>query len=323
MVIDLPESGLIDYRSEQRCPADFDRFWAETIGDARAVPTDVTATLVRTGLTTIESYDVRFNGFGGERIAAWLRVPAGADRPLPVIVEFDGYGKGRGEAIQNLLWASAGFAHLELDTRGQAWSGWRSDTPDPHGSEAHGPGLLTKGIAAPESYYYRRVYTDAVRAIDAARDLPQIDGGRIGLLGTSQGGGIALAAAGLADGISAVVVRVPFLCDFPRATLIAQEYPFREIADYLAVYRDNEAEVLHTLSYFDGVNFAARASAPARFSVGLMDRICPPSTVFAARNAYAGKSQIKVWRYSGHEGGGVDDDLAALAAFRELLQADF
>jgi cephalosporin-C deacetylase len=68
-------------------------------------------------------------------------LPACADGPLPAIVEFDGYGRGRGEPIENLLWASAGFAHLEMDTRGQSWSGWRSSTPDPHGSEAHGPGL--------------------------------------------------------------------------------------------------------------------------------------------------------------------------------------
>ena len=45
-------------------------------------------------------------------------------------------------------------------------------------------------------------------------------------------------------------------------------------------------QVFKTLSYFDGVNFAARAHAPALFSVALMDAVCPPATVFAAYNAY-------------------------------------
>ncbi|MBP7818378.1 MAG: acetylxylan esterase, partial [Phenylobacterium sp.] len=62
--------------------------------------------------------------------------------------------------------------------------------------------------------------------------------------------------------------------------------------------------VLRTLSYFDGVNFAARARARALFSVGLMDTICPPSTVYAAYNHWAGDKDIRVWRFNNHEGGG-------------------
>ena len=65
-----------------------------------------------------------------------------------------------------------------------------------------------------------------------------------------------------------------------------------------------------TLSYFDGVNFAARGKVPALFSTALMDDICPPSTVFAAYNHYVGAKQIRVWPYNGHEGGGDDQTIA-------------
>jgi cephalosporin-C deacetylase len=106
---------------------------------------------------------------------------------------------------------------------------------------------------------------------------------------------------------------VPFLCDFPRATVVTDAYPFREIADYLATHRDRREVVHRTLSYVDGVNFAARARVPARFSAALMDDIVPPSTVFAAYNAYAGPKEVQVWPYNGHEAGGADDDQAALA----------
>ena len=61
--------------------------------------------------------------------------------------------------------------------------------------------------------------------------------------------------------------------------------------------------MFETLSYFDGVHFAARATAPALFSVGLMDEVCPPSTVFAAYNHYAGPDEIRVWPFNGHEAG--------------------
>jgi len=52
------------------------------------------------------------------------------------------------------------------------------------------------------------------------------------------------------------------------------------------------------------MNFAARARANAIFSVGLMDDTCPPSTVFAAYNHYAGPKQIRVWPFNVHERGG-------------------
>ena len=34
-----------------------------------------------------------------------------------------------------------------------------------------------------------------------------------------------------------------------------------------------------------------------------MDQVCPPSTVYAAYNYWAGQKEIKVYSYNGHEGG--------------------
>jgi cephalosporin-C deacetylase len=48
---------------------------------------------------------------------------------------------------------------------------------------------------------------------------------------------------------------------------------------------------------------ARRATVPAMFSVAVMDQTCPPSTVFAAYNAYAGPKDIVVYEYNDHEGG--------------------
>jgi cephalosporin-C deacetylase len=70
------------------------------------------------------------------------------------------------------------------------------------------------------------------------------------------------------------------------------------------VHRDQVDQVFATLAYFDGVHFAARATGQALFSVGLMDEICPPSTVYAAYNRYRGPKAIQVYRYNHHEGGG-------------------
>jgi len=193
-----------------------------------------------------------------------------------------------------------------MDTRGQGSSWSKGDTPDPEvdGSNPHFPGFMTRGIARPQTYYYRRVFTDAVRAIEAAQSYPAIDPVHIAVSGGSQGGGIALAMGGLVAGLDAVLPDVPFLCHYRRATEITDSNPYYEIARYCLVQRDKIETVFRTLAYFDGVNFAARATAPARFSVGLMDETCPPSTVFAAYNTYAGPKDIQVWPYNHHEGGG-------------------
>jgi cephalosporin-C deacetylase len=316
MFTDLPEPALREYRSTQTDPDDFDEFWATTLAETRAHPLDLRVEPVDTGLTTVDVYDVTFAGWAGQPVRAWLRVPAGAEGPLPAVVQFVGYGGGRGAAVENLFWSSAGFAHLQMDTRGQG-SGWSlGATPDPDGSGPAHPGVMTRGIDSRETYYYRRVFADAVRAVEAARALDVVDASRVSVVGGSQGGGIALAVAGLVPDLAAVAAYVPFLCDFRRATVITDADPYKEIGRYLAVHRHRASSVHDVLAYFDGVNFAQRAAAPALFTTALMDPTCPPSTVFGAFHAYAGAADITVWPYNGHEGGGFEDDLLALALFR-------
>lgn len=38
---------------------------------------------------------------------------------------------------------------------------------------------MTRGVLSPQTYYYRRVFTDAVCAVEAARTHEAIDPGRI------------------------------------------------------------------------------------------------------------------------------------------------
>ena len=86
----------------------------------------------------------------------------------------------------------------------------------------------------------------------------------------------------------------------------------------MKVHRDQAERVFQTLSYFDGLNFAARAKSPALFSVALMDTVCPPSTVFAAYNHYAGPKEIVVYPFNGHENG---ETIQVERKMRRLAQA--
>jgi cephalosporin-C deacetylase len=288
-------------------PADLASFWSDSLSQARRTPLAATFARVDTGLRTLDSYDVTFCGYGGSGVRGWLHLPAywsGRDDPLPAVVQYQGYGGGRGLAQADTFWASAGYAHLIMDTRGQG-SGWSSgQTADPEGSQPSQPGFLTRGITDPATYYYRRVYVDAVRAIEAAQSHPAVDAGRVAVTGASQGGGISIAVASLVPGLIGVMPDVPFLADFRRAVDIAGTEPYAEIERYLACHRDQAEQVFATLSYFDAAVLGKTATAPALFSVAHMDKTCPPSTVYAAFNAYGGTAkEICDYEFNDHEGG--------------------
>ena len=300
---DLPLAELEAFLPEREEPADFDEFWASTLAEARALVTPPRFMRFDAGYSELITEDVEFDGFGGQPVKGWFIAPRHIDGPLPVVVASLGYGGGRGLVGSWSQHPAGGVAQLVMDTRGQG-SGYRpGDTWDGAHTGPRSGGVMTLGIDDPSSYYYRRVFTDAVLAVEAARAHPLVDPERMVVQGGSQGGGIALAVAGLVRGLAGVVADVPFLCGFRRAIGLVDTHPYAEISGYLRVHRGAEDRVLRTLSYFDGTNFAARADAPALFSVGLMDQVCPPSTVFAAYNHYAGPKRIEVYPYNGHENG--------------------
>lgn len=302
---DLPLDELKTYLPSVQEPRDFDSFWDATLSASRAAGGTITCEPYQTPLTSCDVYDVTFPGYMGDPVKGWFMVPRGAQGPLPVVVEYNGYGGGRGLPFERLGWVTCGYAYFFMDTRGQGGN-WGSggQTPDPHGTGSSSTGFMTRGIDSPEDYYYRRVFTDAVRAIDAVRTFAQVDPSKVAVCGGSQGGGIAIAAAGLSEGLVAAMPDVPFLCHFERAVGMTDRDPYQEVVRYLSAHRGAEERVFETLSYFDGVNLAKRATASALFSVGLLDPICPPSTVYAAFNHWGGSDKdIEIYQHNEHEGG--------------------
>lgn len=305
-LFDLPLADLQTYAPDVDEPEDFDEFWQRTLAEARGFDLGLRVEPVESRLRHVEVFDVTFAGFGGHPIKAWYARPAGVTSDLPVVVGYQGYSGGRGLPWDMSLLPSAGYAHLRMDSRGQGWSlGSPGHTPDPIGHSPSVPGVMTRGLESPENHYYRRLFTDAARAVDAAREIPGVASDAVVVAGGSQGGGIAIAAAALVPDVAGLMPDVPFLQHLRHAVEIVPNAPYSEITAYLATHRDAVEQTWRTISYIDGVNMAARGRAPSLWSVALMDMTCPPSTVYASYNRYGGDKQIEVYGYNGHEGGGT------------------
>jgi len=297
---DLPLDELRAFRTDVAPAPDAHEFWTQRLRSARGSAVPTTVVDVDTPLTRVRVRDVEFSGAEGHRIRAWLLTPVGVEGDLPCLVQYIGYGGGRSLPHEFTLWPSAGWATLVMDTRGQGWA----DTPDPgYAANPQETGFVTRGILDPSTHYYTRVFVDAARAVDVARELPGIDPRRVAVGGGSQGGAITIAAAALVPDVIGALVGVPFWCDVERACRLVDTVPYVELAHYLKARPYDLDAVRRTLSYVDGTVLAGFATAPSLFEIGLMDDVCPPSTCYAAYNAWAGPKEVREYHWSGHEGG--------------------
>ncbi|WP_248927738.1 acetylxylan esterase [Paenibacillus hamazuiensis] len=300
-LVDLPLAKLREYRPELTAEKDFDSFWQRQLEVSRTFPLNARLQEVEYPVSSVKVYDLVYDGADGTPVHGWYVVPAEAQGPLPVIVRYHGYSGNRGRPNELLHWASMGLAALAIDTRGQGGL-----TPDlaryPEGSAV---GWMSLGIADPNTYYYKQVYIDCVRALDFVCARPEIDVSRIAVYGGSQGGGLTLAVAGIDDRPKVAMPVYPFLCDFRRSVEIHSTGPYPEIKNWFRRFDPEhlqEEQVYRTLSYFDGMNFAPRIKARTLMAITLQDTTCPPSTCFAAYNHLAAEKELKIYHDYGHEG---------------------
>ena len=149
-------------------------------------------------------------------MAAWLLRPRGAEGPLPVVVTYIGYSGGRGLPTSTCSGPRPATPSSSSTPAARATTPRTAATGD---GTQWAEGFMTRGIDSPEHYYYRRLMTDCVRAVDAVA--------RAARPSTRSGSSSPAAARAAAspspspgwspDRVAAVLPDVPFLCHFRRA----------------------------------------------------------------------------------------------------------
>jgi cephalosporin-C deacetylase-like acetyl esterase len=277
-------------------PADFDAFWDGMKKKLAAVPVEPKLTPVKSPAKDVVAFDVSAPALGLP-ISAYLAKPAGAaPKSLPIILTVHGAGVSSSNLGAAAGWAARGFLAMDMNAHGL-----------PNGKPAQ---FYTDLYAGPmkdyryehradrEQAYFTGMMLRLVRALDILTAQPEWDGRFVVVSGTSQGGYQAIAAAGLDPRVTFFAAGVPAGCD--HSGMVANH-----IAGWpkLVPMVDGkpDAAVLEASRYVDCMNFATRTKAAgAYFTVGFIDVVCPPTSVYAAYNQLGIPKEIYNDIRSGH-----------------------
>lgn len=227
-------------------PEDIDVFWDRIDAELAERPANPELTVAPLQTNDDASvFRVRMTSIDNYPIAAWFSVPRG-DGPFPAVVATPGYGSVVVPAHVDLR---RRYVTMTMMTRGQRGA----DMP----YAAAYPGHLTEGIASPDSYVFRGVMADMLRAYEVLRDHPSVDGDRIAIAGSDMG----LLLNARRPGAKAVQVTAPFWYRLFEMASVSEAYPLEEINDYLRTWPGDRDAVARTLSYFDPAHQASRVTA--------------------------------------------------------------
>lgn len=269
-----------------REPADFLQFWQDNIAQARQFPLTYTKEIAKEYCTDkIDCYLIKLMLNPSQSVYGYLFYPKDAQPGKhPVVLCPPGAGiKTIRDPLKRKFYAENGFIRLETDIHGldprMPEDKFNEMAAAFNGSEN---GYLTNGIDHRDRYYMKRVYLSLIRAIDLLTSLPEWDGKNVVVQGGSQGGGLALVAAGLDPRVTQCIVNHPALADMAGYSEPGRTggYPHlnRVPGDILTPNNIN------TLSYYDAVNFARHVKAEVYMTWGYNDDVCPPTTSYAVWN---------------------------------------
>lgn len=302
-IIDMPIEKLKQYDGVNPCPEDFDAFWDASLEEMRAVEPQVTFIDAQFQAPGVLCKNMFFTGVGGARIHCNYACPASGKGKHPGLLVFHGYTGAAAGFMRLLPYVYSGFVVAAMDVRGQG--GASQDTSGPFGPTVFGH--IVNGLHDPDpaKLFFRNVFLDTAELADIIMNMQEVDPDRMCAMGGSQGGALTLACAALQPRLKRSALCYPFLCDYRRVwDMDLDDGAYAGLRAYFRHFdptHERQEEIFTKLGYIDLQHLAPRIRASVLMGTGLLDKVCPPSSQFAAYNKIVSPKELVVYPDFGHE----------------------
>ncbi|MBP5645134.1 MAG: acetylxylan esterase [Bacteroidales bacterium] len=277
-------------------PQDFQQFWQKAIEEARHTDLNPTRRLLPERCTKdVNVYEVSFNNARwGSRTYGILCIPT-KEGTFPALLRVPGAGV---RPYQGDIWtASQGAITLEIGIHGVPVTMEKSIYTDLNEGALNG--YWNFGMDDRDQSYYKHVILGCIRAVDYKEHYTPWNHQQMGVTGSSQGGFLSLATAGLDRRITCYAPVHAALCDHTNSLRgAACGWPH-----YFYWNKGQGMEKhIETSRYYDGVNFARLITNEQKgwFSFGYCDDVVPPTTAWATYNIVTGPKEISPYPMTWH-----------------------
>lgn len=280
------------------CPKNLKKYWDQEKAALKAVPMNAKSEKVDSKQVGVVCFNTEINCIGPKPARGYFAKPENAKaKSLPIVLLVHAAGvKGswcRSEIANATNYAKKGAICFDLNAHGML-----NGQPDEYYNNLETGELkeyYIRGLENRNDIYFRGMYLRLIRTLDYLTQQPEWDGKRIVVIGESQGGGQALAAAGLDPRVSLAVAIVPAMCDW-GGTLVNRKggwpQPFERPG--------NKENMMKVLPYFDAAHLLKFSKATILVEIGLVDNTCPATSIYAAINQAKGKKLIYPVTYREH-----------------------
>lgn len=318
--IDMPIERLKEYQGRNPRPEDFDEFWDTSLAEMNAIDPNAEFISYKYPSLIADCFELTFTSTKGARIYAKFAKPKNISGTAPAILKFHGHSGDSGSWQSLLTYVSQGFVVAAMDCRGQ---GGKSQDVGGTVGTTHSSQFLRGLDGDPKDLHYRDVFLDTAMLARIVMGLDYVDETRVGSIGGSQGGALALACAALVPSLKRCAPNCPYLSDYKRVWEMDLDKGAYDGLRYYFRHFDpqhkREDEIFIRLGYIDIQFLAPRIKAKVMLATGLLDTVCPPSTHFAVYNKLNSEKQVVVYPDYGHEDFKGHDDLV-FGFMSELLE---
>ncbi len=271
--------------SGTKAPPDFDAFWAKQIAQLRARKPEITVKDIAAEFTNRQAavYDVRIAD-GVVNATGILTVPTNACPGKHAAIITFGGASWIGSSPAFGLTAKMNAIVFTMNSHDTKNIVAKEEVPEIRSR----PGIndyYSQNADDLDKYIPITIFLRIIRALDYLKSRPEWDGKVLIASGPSFGGARSIVAAALDPQVTLCLPGAPAMCDhLGHLNNQIEGWPHLLRRNQ---YKSDKAlfdKVVKVSPYYDCANFARRVKCETIFSVGFIDTVCPPTSVYAAYN---------------------------------------